>query len=618
MAENIGVIFSIKDGFTNKADAIMDKTRDTKRAMENSGRVADTFGSSGQSAFGKIASSAASIAGAIGLTKALGAGMNMVRDGITGAMDRIDTLDQYGRVMEAMTGDTEAAADSIKNIKEMIEGTSMTTDTMASSIQRYVTAGSDIQKAEKWTESWGNANAFYGDGSVESFESVTDALASMNAKGKVDMQQLNRITQAGIPALDIYADKTGKSTAEIQKQLSDGSIGVEEFMDTMTEALDEGSDKFPEVSTAMQDMGQSWSTVFSNIGAYASMGMADVIESIDGFLDDKGLPSMRDMIDSFGEGVYEVFSSAGEYIPIVGEKLVQMYEFAKPGLDWLGATAFPAMTSAIGFAMEKAEGIYGFFSENWPLIGPIVAGVVAGFAAYKAIMMVSNTWTAILAGAQGVLNAVMMLNPAALVVAGFVALVAAGVAVWQNWDTVKEKTLELWESFKETTAFTILEKGFQVATAAVSPLIGFFVSVKEKFDIFKNAISSFKVPEWMSTIGGKISGAAGKARDFVTGSFASGSNKIPHDMIAQVHKGEMIVPARQSEKLRQQGKNIHNIHKSGEAKPDRQPVSSSASGGGDVIIEKFADEIVVREEADIDKIATAFVNKLKGTILNMA
>lgn len=46
--------------------------------------------------------------------------------------------------------------------------------------------------------------------------------------------------------------------------------------------------------------------------------------------------------------------------------------------------------------------------------------------------------------------------------------------------------------------------------------------------------------------------------------------------------------------------------------------NSKKDTGINIIIPKLADQIVIREESDIDKIATAFVKKLKGTSFNMA
>ncbi|WP_170181436.1 hypothetical protein, partial [Lysinibacillus sphaericus] len=40
-----------------------------------------------------------------------------------------------------------------------------------------------------------------------------------------------------------------------------------------------------------------------------------------------------------------------------------------------------------------------------------------------------------------------------------------------------------------------------------------------------------------------------------------GSNRIEEDHLAQIHKGEMIIPARQAERVRAAGGNIDNIDK---------------------------------------------------------
>ena len=50
---------------------------------------------------------------------------------------------------------------------------------------------------------------------------------------------------------------------------------------------------------------------------------------------------------------------------------------------------------------------------------------------------------------MGVLNAALSANPIGLVIVAIVALVAAGVLIYKNWDTIKAKLLELWAKMKE-------------------------------------------------------------------------------------------------------------------------------------------------------------------------
>lgn len=51
--------------------------------------------------------------------------------------------------------------------------------------------------------------------------------------------------------------------------------------------------------------------------------------------------------------------------------------------------------------------------------------------------------------AQTALNAVMNLCPIILIVTLIAGLIAAGVALYKNWDKVKEKLSELWGNIKE-------------------------------------------------------------------------------------------------------------------------------------------------------------------------
>ncbi|MEQ6855300.1 hypothetical protein AAHH17_12540 [Lysinibacillus capsici] len=206
--------------------------------------------------------------------------------------------------------------------------------------------------------------------------------------------------------------------------------------------------------------------------------------------------------------------------------------------------------------------------ENW---GPIketligvgtAAGVVAaGMGTLKVITTVTTmvqgfkTAMGLATAGQWAMNTAMLASPLTWVVVGIAGVVAAGVLLYRNWDTVKAKAGELWATTKEKFA------GIKSSVSNfVQPAISWFETIGQKWNSFKNSISSFKVPKWVSSVGSTIGKAAGAVGKFVSGSHADGLNRVPYDgYIAELHRGEMVVPARQSEKIRAAGGSINNV-----------------------------------------------------------
>ncbi|RUL56460.1 hypothetical protein [Lysinibacillus antri] len=86
-----------------------------------------------------------------------------------------------------------------------------------------------------------------------------------------------------------------------------------------------------------------------------------------------------------------------------------------------------------------------------------------------------------------------------------------------------------------------------------------------------SAFLNFKVPDWVSNLGGKISGVVGKLFD---GSHATGLGRVPFDgYVAELHKDEAVLTADQSSALRDLG-----ILK-GDGNSPELDLSSNSSGG---------------------------------------
>lgn len=247
-------------------------------------------------------SSIMKIASGIGVFKALSASANLVKSSISSAMGRQDTMEAFNRTITQLTGSAENATKALEDLKKITKGTAYGLDVAAKATQNFVTRGMDLSKATKSVGIWADAVSFYGKGTNEQLETVTDALAKMRTKGTVEMDQLNRMFDVGIDAVGIYAKAVGKSSQEVQDSLSDKTIRTDEFLNVVEKAMEEGTNGVQKIAGAAKDAGASWTGTIDNMKAATTRGVLSIMQAIDDMLSKNKLPQMREMISQFGKG----------------------------------------------------------------------------------------------------------------------------------------------------------------------------------------------------------------------------------------------------------------------------------------------------------------------------
>ena len=270
----------------------------------------------------------------------------------------------------------------------------------------------------------------------------------------------------------------------------------------------------------------------------------------------------------------------------------------------------------LGSAVLKvAEGLTSFISKA-SASKEVVLGLVAGFAALKtglaiagAINAVTKAWALYRAGATAAalaqlgLNAAMLMSPTTWVIAGIAALVAIGVVLYRNWDKVKAKAIELWNKMgvlkSVLLAMTgpfgaIVAAGVKVisnwgaikakAASVFGAVKGWISGVQEKWNSFKRAVTSFKMPSIkLPSIGSIKAGLGGGGKSGKK--HYHGLSRVPYNGYnAVLHKNERVLTAKENRQY--------------------------SKGSGGITIAKLADSIVVQQEADIDKFASALARKI--------
>lgn len=303
------------------------------------------------------------IATGIGVFKALSAGANLLKSSVSSAFSRQDTMEQFNRTISQITGSTDAAAGALDNLKGITKGTAYGLDVAAKATQDFVTRGMGIESATKSVGAWADAVAFYGRGTNAELQSVTDAIAKMRTKGKVEMDQLNRLFDVGIDAVGMYAKAVGRDSSSVQADLSSGKISAEDFLNTVESAMEEGTNGVQKIAGAAKQAGASWTGTFDNMRAAVTRGTLGIINSIDGMLANNGLPTMREYIKMFGDTAESVLNKVSGMIGKIDlrsviDKAIPYWEAFKSSAIEV-KDAFGKAIDAIMSSLGKLGGAFG-------------------------------------------------------------------------------------------------------------------------------------------------------------------------------------------------------------------------------------------------------------------
>nr|WP_295951948.1 hypothetical protein [uncultured Agathobaculum sp.] len=210
------------------------------------------------------------------------------------------------------------------------------------------------------------------------------------------------------------------------------------------------------------------------------------------------------------------------------------------GAQWL-------LTQAASLAAASAAWIH-----NTAMMAVNKAGQLASAAASG----IATGATAALTAAQWALNAAFVATPFGWIVMGLAAVVAGGVALYKNWETVKATAVSLWNKVKEVFSGikNAIVGAFNSAKSAVGSFFTWLDNKIESIPILGSLYSGGKalVGGAADFIGGLISGNAlgtsywkgGLTRVNERGgeilNLPSGTQIIPHDVSARMAGGPQV------------------------------------------------------------------------------
>lgn len=316
-----------------------------KAAIDAQAELASSSDKVEQSLTGQM--TAANLASAV-IQKAFSAITGAIGD----AVKRIDTLNNYPRVMESLGYSSEDAERSINSLSEGIEGLPTTLDSIVSSSQRLTAALGDMGEGTKTAIAL-NDLFLAGGGGAEAAARGMEQYNQMLAAGKVDMQSWKTLLEVAPGQMNQLAQSMLGASAT-QKTLYDalqsGKVSIEEMNAAVIKLDKEGGDGFASFADQARAATGGIGTAWANVQTAVTKGVAKVIDAVDKAAKEAGGAGIADALNGIKTVITAVFNGIASVASFVVKHL-------KTILTVVGAIAAAFVASKIGSHLKEIKGL---------------------------------------------------------------------------------------------------------------------------------------------------------------------------------------------------------------------------------------------------------------------
>lgn len=341
-----------------------------------------------------------SIVAGVGITKAIGATMNVLSSSFDGAINRFDTMQSYPKVMKSLGFAVGQSQKSVAKLNQSVQGLPTNLADVVTTSKSLASVTSNIDKATDTTIALNHAFLASGSSSEDASRGLQQ-YSQMLAKGTVDMQSWRTLQETMAPALTKVAKKLGITSGnanELYDALQNGTITFDQFNDAMIEC-DTETGGFAEtaleaskgvktsmtnIKSAVQNLEQGFLSAMNNMLKSKAMGgLVDNLEKIKSKIYDFRNSIMESKDDGltwyFKPGVMENVSKAMDWLADRANNakamVQQFYDgFMKTDAVQNAITLFDKVKDAIGNVMDKLQDSK-VFEQLGQDIGNIIAKV---------------------------------------------------------------------------------------------------------------------------------------------------------------------------------------------------------------------------------------------------
>ncbi|MCZ0647469.1 tape measure protein [[Ruminococcus] gnavus] len=313
---------------------------------------------SGISKLGGIAKKGAGVAVA-----AVGAVTAALGTGVVAGVKYNASIESYQTSFEVMTGSAEKAAEVIDKLKKVGAETPFELPDLADTTQLLMNYGFSADEAMDKMMMLGDISQ----GSAEKMSRIAAAYGQMSSAGKVSLEDVKQMIEAGFNPLQEISESTGESIASLYDRISKGTISVDEITASMQRATSEGGKYFQ----SMEKQSQTFSGLISTLKDNAQQLLGEVVKPISDGLTESLLPAAISAIEQLTQGFEE--NGVSGMIQAAGNIVNGLFAGMMENAPLLISTGMELLNQ---FLLGIATGVPALITKGFEIVTQLVLGIL--------------------------------------------------------------------------------------------------------------------------------------------------------------------------------------------------------------------------------------------------
>lgn len=289
-------------------------------------------------------------------------------------------MEQYNTSFEVMLGSEAEALSLVEDLKNKAASTPFEMSDLANTTQLLLNYGLTAEQATEKMMMLGDI----AQGDAEKMNRVASAYGQMSSAGKVSLEDIKQMIEAGFNPLQEISESTGESMESLYDRISKGTISIDEITASMVRSTSEGGKYFQSMEKQSQTLNGKISTLKDTVQnelGNAFISVSDVLVS-------DIIPTLTTMAEKYipklGIVVEKVLPPFMDLVDMALPLLMDALDGLAPLFIQFTSELLPAMGNALQtmlpFLFQIAQSILPVFfdlcQQLFPLFGQIAEGIL--------------------------------------------------------------------------------------------------------------------------------------------------------------------------------------------------------------------------------------------------